>query len=192
MIPKRIVIAGPSGAGKSQFSKRLAIILTGYIVYSLDDYYWEKNWSRLDNNEWIKLLDSFCKNESWIMDGNHLKTFNQRVSYADLVIILDYSPIVCLFRFLKRSIKRYFRLDDSLPKNILNDPSYTPKISIRWHLIKLILFYRHITKPLIIENIKKYGCKTIILKNDQDANNFLHKINKDHKEGIKYHEKTVI
>lgn len=191
MISKRIIVAGSPGAGKSQFSKQLAIS-TGYVVYHLDDYYWEKNWKRLDSNEWIILLDSFCKNESWIMDGNHLKTFNQRASYADLVIILDYSPIVCLFRFFKRSIKRYLQLDNSLPKNILNDASYIPKISIKWHLVKLILFYRYITKPLIIENIKKYGCKIIIFRNNQDANNFLNKINNARKEGVRYREDTVI
>ena len=159
---KRILIVGSPGSGKTTFSVHLGKALQ-IPVFLLDDYYWLEGWQRVDPNQWKLILQQLCSKPSWIIDGNHLNTLEQRLPYADLVILLNCSVFICFWRFFKRSIKRFFNKDGHLPRNIKESELYKPKISIQWHIIKLILFYKLLTKPKIMKLIQKHSLTILIL-----------------------------
>ena len=169
---QRVLIVGPPGAGKSSFGKKLAECLH-QPLYHLDDYYWLPGWQRIEKNQWLQRLRELCGTNTWIIDGNHAKTFIQRAIYADTIVMLDYSPLLCLWRFCKRSIRRYFKINDNLPINIQNNPLHQPKISIQWHILRLILKYRLRTKHKMLKISNTLGCTVIILKNDRHSETFL-------------------
>lgn len=171
---QRVLIVGPPGAGKTSFGKKLAECLN-QPLYHLDDYYWLPGWQRIDKEAWLQKLRELCSHRTWIIDGGHANTFSQRAAYADTVIILDYSPLLCLWRFCKRSIKRYVKINDNLPVNIQNDPFRETKISIQWHLLRLILQYRRKTKPDVFSISRALDCDVIIFKNDRRSESFLNR-----------------
>lgn len=169
---KRILVLGSPGAGKTTFTKKLGEIIKLPIKH-LDDYYWQSNWQRLDVNKWKEVLNNLCQQKQWILDGNHFKTLEDRLQYTDLIIWLDYPTHLCAWRFLYRSIKRLLKYDDNLPSQIKSDVSYRPKITIQWHIIKLILFFKLTTKPGILSLINKYQRPCITLKSKKHAGIFL-------------------
>ena len=169
---QRILIVGPPGAGKSLFGKKLAKCLN-QPLYHLDDYYWLPGWQRIDKRQWLQILRELCSNKNWIIDGNHAKTFAQRAIYADTIVMLDYSPLLCLWRFCKRSIKRYFKINDNLPINIQNDSTHKPIFSIQWHILRLILKYRFKTKGEMLKISNAIGCSIVVLKSDKHSEKFI-------------------
>lgn len=168
----RILVVGPPGVGKSAFCQKLSAALNKPL-YHLDDYYWLKNWQRIGAKQWDVVLEQLCSLPDWIIDGNHESTFRKRVKYADLVIMLDYQPLQCLWRYLLRSIKRYFKITKDLPVNIRKDLTYRPKITIQWHIIKLILFYRLLSKRKLIDISKQENCTLTIVTNTQQETQLL-------------------
>ncbi len=51
-------------------------------------------------------IKSIVKKEKWIIEGNYKSSFGLRMPYADLIIILDISPVICVARALKRSFEK--------------------------------------------------------------------------------------
>ncbi len=101
---KRILIIGSGGAGKSTLARRLSEI-TKIEVIHLDKLYWQPNWVEPPKDEWQKTVEEIIKKDSWIMDGNFSGTLETRLQACDTVIFLDFPPIVCLFRVLKRRLR---------------------------------------------------------------------------------------
>lgn len=172
---KRILIIGSPGSGKTTFSKKLGELLE-IPIYHLDDFYWFENWQRIAPTEWELTLHSLCNQSSWIIDGNHFKTLDIRLSYADLVILLDYPTRVCFKSFFLRSIQRYFGINkDTLPVRIKSDLNYQPKFKIQWHLVKLVLFFKQATRPRIQGLAKKHSVEIITLLSRKKSQVFLEK-----------------
>ncbi|MEN9470647.1 MAG: AAA family ATPase [Candidatus Aquirickettsiella gammari] len=158
----RILVIGSPGSGKTIFAKKLANILH-VPLYHLDDLYWGTNWIRVSSDKMVSILHKLCSSSSWIIDGNHFKTLEIRASYANLVIYLDIPVSLCLWRFLLRSIKRFFGEKSTLPKKIKFDKNYRPKFHIEWHLIKLIVLFKFKTKPKILDLLNNYNLNNIRL-----------------------------
>lgn len=102
---KKILIIGSCGAGKSTFAKRLHNVL-GVKVIHLDQCYWKSNWTRTEKEEWESKTREFIEGDEWILDGNYRSTLDLRLSQADTVIWLDFSPLICYYRTLKRRFKK--------------------------------------------------------------------------------------
>lgn len=169
---KRILILGSPGAGKTTFCKELSHILQ-LPTYHLDDYYWLRNWQRIDVKLWHNTLFNLCNKPTWIIEGNHFNTLERRLPYSEIAILLDYPVWLCLWRFCKRAVKRFFYSNENLPKNIKNDTSYKPKITIEWHLIKLILSFKFLIRPKMLKLIKSHQVKLVILPNRKLTKAFL-------------------
>ena len=43
----------------------------------------------------------------WILDGNHLTTFERRLDRADAVVLCDADLATCLWRALARGVRRW-------------------------------------------------------------------------------------
>ena len=178
-VANRILVIGPPGAGKSSFCKKLASTIKKPLFH-LDDYYWLEGWKRVEQKIWLCRLRNLCNQPCWIIDGNHAASFKRRALYADMVIMLDYSPALCFWRFLKRSVRRYFNLKDNLPINIEQSMLNNRQISIQWHLIKLILCYRFLTKPFFLDFLSNIDCPVVLLKSDKASREFLNVLKMQH------------
>jgi adenylate kinase family enzyme len=101
---RRIAVVGSGGSGKSTLARQIAAI-TGLPIIHLDMEFWRPGWKQMPKDEWIVKMDAMTRGESWIMDGNYGGTLEARFAAADLIIFLDISRFICLFRVLRRRNK---------------------------------------------------------------------------------------
>lgn len=99
---RRILLLGCAGAGKTQLANRLAQA-TGLPTYHLDDEHFGPGWEMLTPAEWVALQQSLTAKEEWIIEGNWVDTIPVRVARAQLVILLDSSAPLCLYRVIRRA-----------------------------------------------------------------------------------------
>ena len=92
---KRISIFGVGGAGKSTLAKKLGGLL-GLPVYHLDCLYWLPNWVEADLETFVGQVSDITKQNEWIIEGLYKSTFETRFKYADLIIILNFPPEICI------------------------------------------------------------------------------------------------
>lgn len=100
---RKIMIIGCGGSGKSTFavqlSKRLMI-----PVFHLDQLFWKPGWVETPRVEWISTLESLCRQDAWIMDGNFGGTIDVRFASSDTVLFFDLPTRTCLSGALRRLI----------------------------------------------------------------------------------------
>ena len=99
---KRILIIGSSGAGKSTLSKRLSEKWDLPLIH-LDALFWKEGWIPTPKPEFREKIQKELKEDKWIIDGNFDSTLELRASYADLIIFLDFSNVLCTYRVFKRA-----------------------------------------------------------------------------------------
>ncbi len=102
---QRINVIGTSGMGKSTFCRKLSEI-SGYPHIQLDALFWMPGWKCKENSEFYPLLEKSLDQPCWILDGNYQSTSPIKWKNADLVIWLDYSFSLNLYRSFKRAIQR--------------------------------------------------------------------------------------
>jgi len=116
---KRILIIGSNGAGKSTFSFRLAEKLNLPLVH-LDQIYWYGNWQVTPHEEFKKIVLSEAQKEHWIIEGNNLRTLEQRLPYADTLFWFEFPPVVCIANILKREWKYRGRARPDMPESCVS------------------------------------------------------------------------
>lgn len=167
---KKIMLIGSCGAGKSTFAKRLHEILAIDIIH-LDQYYWKPNWIKTEKDEWQNKISKLLEKDEWIMDGNYRSTMDLRLAYADTIIWLDFSPMVCLWRILKRRLK-----------NNRVDEITGCRERISFELLKWILWkFPKENKKDIVKKIElqKNKQNLFILKSNEELALFLDKLKND-------------
>jgi adenylate kinase family enzyme len=168
---RRMLIVGPPGSAKTTFSRELSL-KTGLPHTNLDDHYWRDGWKRCPGDEWNRYIEDLCGEDRWIIDGNHERSFRQRLKNADMVVIMDPNPMLAVWRFAKRGVRRHLGFDDNLPKNI--KPAMRVSFRVPWHLFKLILLYRSVSKKNIVDQCSEKGVHCRILRRRKDIAKFLY------------------
>lgn len=105
---QRVVIVGPGAAGKSTLAARLSQI-TGLPVIELDKLFWQPGLVATAPDTWAAIERDLVAQESWIMDGDlgpYDSTPQVRLEAADTVLFLDFSPLRCAWRAIRRSRER--------------------------------------------------------------------------------------
>ncbi|MFJ5991377.1 hypothetical protein [Lentzea sp. NPDC092896] len=116
-VPRRIAVLGSPGSGKSAFCHRLAA--AGPPLFHLDDLYWWPGWRRTPEPRWRALVQRLAAQPEWIIDGNYAPTAGFRLERADLVVLLDYHPLLCAWRTLRRSVRlRRGSAEEYLPRRL--------------------------------------------------------------------------
>ncbi|MDB6079094.1 MAG: topology modulation protein [Akkermansiaceae bacterium] len=105
---KRVAVIGCCGAGKSTFARELQDIF-GLPVFHLDRLLWEPNWKQADMEIFRERCREIYPQDEWIVDGNYSSTMKERFDRADLIVFLDYSTPLCLWRVIQRTISGYGR-----------------------------------------------------------------------------------
>lgn len=151
---KRIMIIGSGGAGKSTLAKQLGEEFD-LPVYHLDAYYWKPGWKPTSAEEWSSFQETLVQKESWIIDGNYGKTLDARLERAEVIILLDFSRWITVYRVLKRRIMYHGKTRPDLNKDC-------PE-SLDLEFMKWIWTFRKTRIPGIMEKLRKHEEKKIII-----------------------------
>lgn len=167
----KIAIMGYSGSGKSSLARILSQRYNLPVLH-LDTVQFLANWQERDHEERIEIVNAFLyDNDSWIIDGNYSSLYYQRrIEEADIIILLLFSRINCLYRCFKRYLKYQGQSRPDITTGC------NEKIDLEF--IKWILFDGR-TKEIqnrykTISN--KYKAKVVVLKNQHQLDEYLRNI----------------
>jgi len=157
---KKIIVIGCPGSGKSTISRELHN-KTGIPLYHLDMMYWNADKTTVEKSVFLERLSDVLEKDEWIIDGNYSSTMELRMAACDTVIFLDYPLDVCLDGVRERRGK--------------------PRSDMPWieteedaEFIEFIKSYNEQQKPKVLELLRKYSDKNIIIfKSREQANEFL-------------------
>ena len=157
---KKVIVIGCPGSGKSTVSRALHN-KTGIPLYHLDMMYWNADETTVEKSVFLERLSAVLEKDEWIIDGNYGSTMELRMAACDTVIFLDYPLDVCLDGIKERRGK--------------------PRSDMPWieteedaEFIEFIKNYNEQQKPKVLELLKKYGDKNIIVfKSREQADAFL-------------------
>lgn len=153
---KKILILGIPGAGKSTIARKMAKEKNLPLIH-LDKHYWQPGWQETSPEDWVKKVDEFLKEDSWVMDGNYLESLEKRIQASDTIIHLKVGRVKALLRVLKRSL---FHLNQTRPD--LNEAC--PE-RISFSFLKYICQFPEKQEKRIEELLKKYDTSKRILEN---------------------------
>lgn len=94
-IMSKIIIIGCPGSGKSTFARKLRDI-TGITLYYLDMIWHKSDKSNVSREEFNARLNEILKSDSWIIDGNYIRTLEIRLRECDCVFLMDFPIEICL------------------------------------------------------------------------------------------------
>lgn len=146
---RRILVTGNAGSGKTRFAQQLAANV-GMPYIGLDMIVWKPGWVTTPKAERSQQESAIASAPSWVVDG----VSQVILEAADVVVFLDYSRPVCLWRALKRNMPYLFRSRPGLPASC-------PEILILPTLLKIIWRFPSRLHPLIF-NACAHGKRPLI------------------------------
>lgn len=102
---RKIIIIGCPGAGKSTFARKLNQKLS-FPLYYLDMIWHKPDKTTCSREAFDGRLREILEKDTWIIDGNYLRTLEMRLKEADTVFLLDYPLEVCLAGAMERIGKK--------------------------------------------------------------------------------------
>ncbi|MBU3819109.1 MAG: DNA topology modulation protein FlaR [Candidatus Faecalibacterium intestinavium] len=127
----KIAIVGYSGSGKSTLAGRLGEAFCAPVL-CLDRLHWLPGWTERPDQEARALLEDFLdQNDSWIIEGNYIKTllWERRMAEADRIYLLAFGRWRCLWRVIRRYLENRGKSRDSMAEGCPErlDPAF-----LRW------------------------------------------------------------
>ena len=157
---QKIIIIGCPGSGKSTFARALHR-KTGIPLYYLDLLYWNEDKTTVSKDVFLERLKQVLSEENWIIDGNYGSSMELRMAECDTVFFLDYDSDICLSGIKDRMGKQR---PDMPWIETQEDPEFT----------EFIKSYNTDSRPKVIELLKKYNDKDIVIfKNRDEAESYL-------------------
>ena len=161
----KIAIIGYSGSGKSTLARKLAESFHVPVLH-LDRVQFRPNWEiRPQASKEIMAKVFMDIHNGWIIDGNYSKlSYGRRMEEADVIILLLFSKISCLYRV----IRRYFKHKNTTRP----DMAEGCKEKLDWGFIRWILRDGRTkeSKARYQGVIDRYPEKTIVIKNQKQLN----------------------
>ncbi len=81
----------------------------------MDRLYWKPNWQEPNDEEFFSILEHALSGDAWVLDGNYTRTTHIKWLRANLVVWIDYSFPLTLYRVIKRSILRAWKKQELWP-----------------------------------------------------------------------------
>jgi len=153
-LGQRIMIIGSGGAGKSTLARQLGALM-GLPVIHLDTEHWQPGWVETPKDIWRQKVEELVQRERWIIDGNYGGTLEVRLAAADTVIFLDYAPVVCVCRVLKRRVMYWGKTRPDI------GPDCPEKVD--WAFLQWIWGYRRRSRPRIMQLLAQHEQDTRVV-----------------------------
>lgn len=166
---RRILIVGSGGAGKSTLSRQLGQLWNIPIVH-LDALFWQPGWNPSPRPEFNEKVKGELEKPEWIIDGNYDSTIKLRAQYADLIIYLDFSNIVCLYRACKRA---WIYRGTTRPDMGVNCPEKIDLEFVQW-----IWRYPKDARPGMLDILTNVQTDVIMFKSPKEVKQWLLNITK--------------
>ncbi|MFI5591076.1 DNA topology modulation protein FlaR [Amycolatopsis sp. NPDC051758] len=105
---ERVLVLGCGGSGKSVFARRLGAV-AGLPVVELDAVFWQPGPAGLSRADWVARQRELVAGPKWILDGDlgPYDVLKVRLGVADTVVLLNLSPLRCVWRALRRGRERW-------------------------------------------------------------------------------------
>lgn len=104
----KIQVVGTSCSGKSTFAKKLSELLEIPYV-ELDALHWGANWEKAETQVFQTRIINALSTSSWVVDGSYGRKVGDTISSRiNQIIWIDIGLPIILFRFLKRSFRRWW------------------------------------------------------------------------------------
>ncbi|MEO1638704.1 MAG: hypothetical protein AAFU41_05595 [Pseudomonadota bacterium] len=101
---RRILIIGSAGSGKSTAARMIGDRL-GLPVYHMDkEVFWLPGWEERSRADQLDQVKRVVAEEAWVFEGNNSRTFDIRIARARMLIWLDLSITLRLWRVTRRAI----------------------------------------------------------------------------------------
>ncbi len=158
---KKVIVIGSPGAGKSVFSKALSEC-TELPLYHLDLIWHKPDKTNISRDEFDQALANIMQGDTWIIDGNYMRTVEMRLQRCDTVFLLDYPIEVCLEGVTAR-------IGKARPDMPWIETEFDAEFE------NFIKGFPNIQLPKIYSLLKKYSDKVnvIIFKSRDEANKYL-------------------
>ena len=169
----KIAIIGYSGSGKSTLARKLAEFYQIPVLH-FDRVQFRPNWEiRPQASKEIMTKTFLDLHKDWVIDGNYSKlSFERRMEEADVIILLLFNRISCLYRVTRRYLK--------YKNSTRSDMADGCKEKLDWEFVKGILRDGR-SKPARqrYQNVvSQYPEKTIVLKNQRQLDDVQNRINR--------------
>lgn len=164
---RRILIVGSGGAGKSTLSRKLAEQWELPVVH-LDALFWQPGWTAMPRPEFLEKVKHELGKPKWIIDGNYDSSIEMRAEHADLIIFLDFSNVLCLYRACKRA---WMYRGKTRPDMGEGCPE-----KIDWEFIRWIWRYPKDARPEMLNVLSKVPADVITLTSPKEVNQWLQNI----------------
>ena len=158
----KIAILGYSGSGKSTLARNLSEKYNIPVLH-FDTVQFLPNWEIRVQEEKERMTKDFLDaNDAWVIDGNYSKlSYQRRREEADVIILLLFNKISCLYRVTRR----YLKYKDSTRPDMAegcNEKLY-------WEFIKWILRdgRKEESRQRYQGVLARYPEKTILIKNQR-------------------------
>jgi adenylate kinase family enzyme len=101
--PRRVAVIGRSGAGKTTVALRIARTLV-----HLDREAWGPDWTPVPTPVYTERHAAAVAGTAWVIDGSYLASpgWEQRFRRADVVVLVEAPLMVCLWRLIRRALRR--------------------------------------------------------------------------------------
>jgi adenylate kinase family enzyme len=105
---RRVAILGPGASGKTTLGAQLSA-LTRLPLIELDKIFWQPGLVPTPRSVWVDVQRKLVAHNEWIIDGDlgPYDAVEERLRAADTVIVLDLSPLWCVWRAMRRSRERF-------------------------------------------------------------------------------------
>ena len=117
--------------------------------------YWNADKTCVEKSLFLKRLSDALQKDEWIIDGNYGSTMEKRLEVCDTVIFLDFPKELCIKGVLERRGK--------------------PRSDMPWieteedaEFMEYIKSFNEQQRPQILELLKKYSGKSIVIFNSRD------------------------
>jgi adenylate kinase family enzyme len=108
---KRVLIVGPTSSGKTTLAEKISEV-SGLPHIELDLLRYKRDWQEVPIAEFHERVAAVVQTSYWIIDGNYSAVREMTWKRADLVLWLDYSLAVVLYRLLIRTVRRLVTMTD--------------------------------------------------------------------------------
>jgi adenylate kinase family enzyme len=164
-VPGKIHIIGSTGSGKTYLAMQLS---ARYNIpyYELDDAMWSRSVNTPGKNPpevWDRLLHDMIGQDAWIVEGVYHLWTSQSFSQADRIVFLTPHVYLRDLRIISRFMKQRTGLEPS---------NYKQSVKGLWKMLKWNHKFERITKKEIMDYLKPYKNKLILMKSNKQPLNW--------------------